>query len=78
MPTAFTEDGYRFKIYPNDHTPAHVHVQKAEREARITLESIEVASNEGFNERELKRIKKLVEDHQAQLLEMWDTYHENR
>mgnify|MGYP001500548989 CR=1 FL=1 len=65
MPTAFTEDGYRFKIYPNDHTPAHVHVQKGEREARITLTAIDVVSNECFNERDLNRIKKMVKEHQA-------------
>jgi len=27
MPTVFTQDGYRFFFYSNDHTPIHVHVQ---------------------------------------------------
>ncbi len=78
MPTVFTEDGYRFKIYPNDHPPAHVHVRKAENVARVSLESIEVLSSEGFNSRELSRIMEIVGDHQAELLEMWDTFHESR
>ncbi|MCC6613286.1 MAG: DUF4160 domain-containing protein [Anaerolineae bacterium] len=78
MPTVFTEDGCRFKIYPNDHPPAHVHVRKAENVARVSLETVEVLSSEGFNSRELSRIIEIVEDHQAELLEMWDTFHESR
>jgi hypothetical protein len=45
MPTIVTEDGYRFKIYPNDHPPAHTHVHKAENEARVSLEPIEIMSS---------------------------------
>jgi len=79
MPTVFTEEGYRFKIYPNDHPPAHVHVQKAEKEARVRIDGqIDVISSEGFNERELTAIRRLAHDHQATLLAVWDTYHENR
>ena len=78
MPTTFIEDGYRFKIYLNDHTPAHVHVQRDEKEARISLIAIEVVSNIGFHSRELTHIVKLVEKHQDLLLAMWDTYHESR
>jgi hypothetical protein len=73
MPTVVTEDGYRFKIYPNDHIPAHVHVQKPENEARVALETFEVVSNEGFNSRELRAVVELVEKHQATLLSVWDT-----
>ncbi len=78
MPTVLTIDGYRFKIYINDHTPAHVHVLKAENEARVTLVTIKIISNIGFNSRELGKIEMLVEKHQEQLLAIWDTYHESR
>lgn len=79
VPTVFTEEGYRFKIYPNDHPPAHVHVQKAEKEARVRIDGlIEMLSNEGFNERELTIIMRLIHNHQGVLLAVWDTYHENR
>ena len=78
MPTIATEDGYRLKIYPNDHTPAHVHVQKAESEARVRLDTLEVVSSEGFNSRELNRVVELVEKYQDALLSAWDSYHENR
>lgn len=78
MPTVIVEDGYRLKIYPNDHVPAHVHVQKAENEARIGLDPILVLSNEGFNNRELSKIEELVAKHQQALLAVWDSYHANR
>jgi len=78
LPTVLTIDGYRFKIYINDHAPAHVHVLKAENEARVTLVTIKIISNIGFNSRELGKIEMLVEKHQEQLLAIWDTYHESR
>ncbi len=77
VPT-IVEDGYHLQIYPNDHTPAHVHVWKNENEARVLLDSLKVASNEGFNPRELKKVVELVQKHQLRLLSAWDTYHESR
>ncbi len=37
MPKVWEERGFRFYVYYNDHTPSHVHVQKAEGEAIIYL-----------------------------------------
>jgi hypothetical protein len=72
----FRQDGYTFRIYPNDHPPAHVHVQHAGAEARVTLAPIEVKTNTGFNPRELSRIVEIIEQRQAELLEVWRLYHE--
>ncbi len=77
MPTVVTEDGFRLKIYLNDHTPAHVHVQKADGEARVRLVHVKVMSSEGFNERDLHRIVQIVETYQDTLLAAWDNYHES-
>lgn len=78
MPTIVNEDGYRLKIYPNDHPPAHTHVQKAENEARVRIDTCEIVSNEGFNSRELSAIVELVRKYQEVLLAAWDSYHESR
>jgi len=78
MPTVIREDGYTIRIYLNDHIPAHVHVIKAEKEARITLEEIEIMDNIDFTPKELRKIIEIVESHQNELLEAWDTYHESR
>jgi hypothetical protein len=41
MPVVYRRDGCVFRILPNDHQPAHVHVQKAEAELRIDISSAE-------------------------------------
>jgi hypothetical protein len=74
-PTVLTESGYQFKIYPNDHPPPHVHVIRAEKEAKVTLDPIEVKSNYGFNQREIGDILDMIEKHQEALLAEWDRLH---
>jgi Domain of unknown function (DUF4160) len=39
MATVFNKDGFSVRIYFNDHLPSHVHVFKAEGEAKINLGS---------------------------------------
>jgi len=78
MPTILRKDGYTFKIYLNDHTPAHVHVRKGKKEARVTLDGLEIVSNINFLSREVKRILEIIEEHQDELLAAWDEYHERR
>lgn len=56
------EDGFVFKIYSNEEERMHVHVVKAENEAKFWLEPvIELAENFGFNNKEIKKITKMVE-----------------
>jgi hypothetical protein len=51
--------------------PPHVHVIRAERVAKIWLNSLEVEYNRGYNKTELNRILKLTEQNETQLLEAW-------
>lgn len=74
-PTVLQQDGYTFVIYANDHPPAHVHVKRAEKDARIGLNPIEVLHNEGFNSRELSKILSIATANLTVLLEFWDKYH---
>lgn len=56
------EDGYCFKIFSNEEERRHIHVVKAECEAKFWLEPfVELAENYGFNNKELKKITKLLE-----------------
>ena len=56
------EDGFVFKIYSNEEERMHVHVVKAENEDKFWLEPvIELAENFGFNNKEIKKITKMVE-----------------
>ncbi len=71
MPTPFIE-GYKFRFYSSDvNEPPHVHVIHGERVAKIWLLPMAVQSNRGYHRAELKRVLKLTEQNQSQLLEAW-------
>jgi hypothetical protein len=75
MPTLIREAGYRVMMYFNDHNPPHVHVFSAEKEARVTLDPIELKTNLGFNTHEVRDILDIIERHQAELLAAWRRIH---
>ena len=55
------EDGFVFKIYSNEEERMHIHVVKAENEAKFWLEpSIELAENYGFSNKDLKKITQII------------------
>lgn len=60
-PTFKREEGFCFKIYSNEEERKHIHVTKAECEAKFWLEpSIELANNYGFSDKEIKRINQIL------------------
>ena len=71
MPTILIE-GYKFRFYSSDvNEPPHVHFIRAERVAKIWLNSLEVECNRGYNRAELNKILKLTELNETKLLEAW-------
>lgn len=72
MPTVLRVDGYRFFFYSNEgNKPPYIHVQKAEKYAKIWLQPVQLADVVGFNSREVNRIETIVSEHRTQLLEAW-------
>lgn len=58
------ENGYIFKIYSNEEERKHIHVIKAENEAKFWLEPvIELVENYGFNNKEIKNITQIIEQY---------------
>ena len=56
------EEGFVFRIFSNEEERKHIHVMKAENEAKFWLEPrIELAENFGFTNKDLKKITKMVE-----------------
>ena len=56
------EEGFVFRIFSNEEERKHIHVVKAENEAKFWLEPrIELAENFGFTNKDLKKITKMVE-----------------
>lgn len=75
MPTLMTVGPYRFFVYMYDLVsgePPHVHVKRDGNEVKFWLKSIDMHSNSGFTDNELKKIEKIVKKNQKSLLKRWN------
>ncbi|MBC7859973.1 MAG: DUF4160 domain-containing protein [Burkholderiaceae bacterium] len=81
MPTVLTIFGLRVVIYPNDHRPAHVHVQGNGCEAVFNLDGAgglpELRENYGFSQKELTKIANELAANLATLGAQWRRIHGN-
>ncbi len=76
MPTIFTEGGFRFMIYLDDHLPAHVHAIGADCMIRIGLEPLEVLSSVGAKATDVRRATEIAQRRREELLAAWRRHHE--
>jgi len=75
MPTVYREGPYRFVFFSSDGPePPHIHVKRDLQIAKFWLEPVALAKNHGFAEHELNRLRRLVVEHRADLLEAWSEY----
>jgi hypothetical protein len=77
MPTVLRIKGFEFRIYTDDHAPAHCHVHKAGTEIIIALDPVTIRQNKGMSKPNARDAVTLVEDHRILLLEAWRTIHED-
>ena len=76
MPTVLIIGGWRVVIYPNDHSPAHVHVIGGGGEAVFNLAGeLELRENHGFDSKSLRRIWAELQNNQAHLITKWEDIH---
>jgi hypothetical protein len=75
MPTVLRVDGLRVVIYPNDHPPAHVHVLGPGWVVVIDLIELDIREAIGCDEREARRVLRLVADQQEALMDAWRRFH---
>jgi hypothetical protein len=78
MPTIIYIEGIRFFFYSNEHSPKHVHIEKAEKTAKFNIEFVELIKSSRFNASELKLIRNLVEENQQLLIQKWDEFFSNK
>lgn len=72
MPTVLRIGSFRFFFFSRENNePPHIHVAASGKEAKVWLESIELASSYGLKPHELAEIMALVRDHKNFLLEAW-------
>ena len=75
MPTVLRVGAYRFFFVALDREePPHVHVRREKKVAKIWLEPISIERTGRFNEKDLTRILKLVEENRPLLLERWHEF----
>lgn len=75
MPTILRDGPYRFFFYSGDgHEPPHVHVERDDSVAKFWLRPVGLASGGAFSQRELGRIRALIESRSAMFAEAWHDY----
>jgi hypothetical protein len=75
MPTSLRIGPYRFFFYAGDQNePPHTHVQRDDEEAKFWLSPVRLSRNHGFSGSELRRIEKIVEENEHQLIEIWNEF----
>ncbi|MFI5219672.1 MAG: DUF4160 domain-containing protein [Bacteroidia bacterium] len=77
MPTILFIQGWRFFFYSNEsNEPMHIHVQKAEMEAKFWIDEAEFEIREAFafnfSPRDKREIKKLIYHHLDYIIEQWN------
>ena len=81
MPTVIIVFGLRVVIYPNDHRPAHVHVEGGGKEAVFKLNDPDgppqLRENYGFSQKELRKISDALFDNLIFLCNKWREIHGN-
>jgi hypothetical protein len=79
MPVVMRFDGFGVVIYPNDHRPAHVHVMNAEKEAVFNLNCpggpVALRENYGYSQREIRAIRRHLDQNAAKLCHEWRRIH---
>ena len=74
MPTIMIIYGFRFFFYSNEETRMHVHIERQNREAKIWLDTFEVAYNRDFRDVELNKIIKIVRQHEKTFKKAWNSH----
>jgi len=79
MPTVHRFDGLRVVIYPNDHSPAHVHVMGQDVEAIFALNCpigpVSLRESYGFATAQLRAVKAVLDGLVGHLCKEWMRIH---
>ena len=64
-----------FFFYSSDCDEAkHVHVRRDAMEAKLWLDDVTLAYNDGFNARDLRQVRRLVIAHRDRLVAAWEEH----
>jgi hypothetical protein len=78
-PSVFRQKGYRFYFLSNEEKRIHIHVTCEAGEAKFWLEPIvSLAASHGLNPRMLAEIQRIVEAHEYDILQAWQSHFRKR
>jgi Domain of unknown function (DUF4160) len=74
-PTVFREGPFRFFFFSREEERLHIHVQSPDGEAKFWLDpSIELAKNYGLSDQDLRRVERMIEDHEQEIRDAWTSH----
>jgi len=75
VPEVFRERGWVGCFYSNEGAePPHVHIRKGGGEAKFWVSPVRLESSDGLKVKELAVAERLVEKHEANILEKWNEH----
>ena len=75
MPVLLRKGPYRFYIVAWDRNePPHIHVERDNGSAKFWMVPVDLASSQNFNQREIRSIRRIVEQNQSELLRRWHEF----
>ena len=78
MPVVFRYRGIRFHFFSNEgnpREPLHIHADRSDAEAKLWLSpDVRIASNTGFDRRELMELMRVVEAHRDEIERAWNEH----
>ena len=72
------QHGFDVRIFTREHGPAHVHVFRGEKRVTVFLDPLRFYENKGFTNRDLRRIRELLEAHVYTMLREWERLHPDK
>ena len=75
LPTYGKFGPYSFVFWSSDRGERpHIHVKRERFLAKFWVDDVELASNKGFKDHELRKIQRIVEEQQEGILAFWHDY----
>jgi hypothetical protein len=79
MPTVDQRQGFEFRMYHNDHAPAHVHIFKAGGMVKIEIgdgaNAVKVIGHRNMKPPEIRRAVRIVETNWQVYFDAWEHLH---
>ncbi|MCK4542887.1 MAG: DUF4160 domain-containing protein [Spirochaetales bacterium] len=76
MPTVLRIKSFRFHFYSDEsNEPPHIHIETTEGECKFWLDPVRLAGNKGVPANVVRKIERLVFEHQILLKEQYYEFH---